>query len=54
MTNANNNSTKFYCKEEIEQSYDKKTYPKLVLNKPKVMENFTFIYTIKHLIEENL
>jgi hypothetical protein len=43
----NNNSIRFYCKEEIkiEQGYDKKTYPKLVLNKLKVMKNSTSIYT---------
>ncbi len=29
----------------IEQGYDKKTYPKLLLNILKVMEKFTFIYT---------
>jgi hypothetical protein len=28
-----------------EQNYDKKTYPKLMLNKLKVMGNLTFIYT---------
>ncbi len=38
-THANNNPTKFYCKEEMKQGYDKKMYLKLVLN------NFTFIYT---------
>ncbi len=26
-------------------NYDKKTYPRLVLNKPKVMKIFAFIYT---------
>ncbi len=31
--------------QKIEQGYDKKTYSKLVLNKLKVMGNFTFIYT---------
>jgi hypothetical protein len=40
----NNNPTRFYCKEEIEQGHDKKTYPRLVLNKLKVMGNSTFIY----------
>jgi uncharacterized protein (UPF0333 family) len=50
-TNANKNPTRFYCKKETKQNYDKKTYPKLVLNKPKVMENSTFIYTPKHLIQ---
>ncbi len=28
-----------------EQGYDKKTYPKLLLNKLKVMGNLTSIYT---------
>jgi hypothetical protein len=43
----NNNSTGFYYKNKtkIKQSYDKKTYPKLVLNKIKVLINFTSIYT---------
>jgi len=43
----NNNSTRFYYKNEtkIEQNYDKKTYPKLVLNKLKVLKNSTSIYT---------
>jgi hypothetical protein len=36
--------TRFYCKEETKQGYDKKTYLKLVLNKLKVMENCTYIY----------
>jgi len=30
---------------KIKQGYDKKRYPKLVLNKLKVMGNFTSIYT---------
>jgi hypothetical protein len=36
-----------FCKKEIEQGYDikKKTYPKLVLNKLKLMGNSTFKYT---------
>jgi hypothetical protein len=47
MTRAKQESTRFYCKEETkkEQGYDKKTYPKLMLNKLKVIGNFTFIYT---------
>jgi hypothetical protein len=38
---------KIYYKEETktEQGYDNKTYPKLLLNTLKVMENPTFIYT---------
>jgi ATP adenylyltransferase/5',5'''-P-1,P-4-tetraphosphate phosphorylase II len=39
------NPTRFYCKEETKQGYDKKIYPKLVLNKLKVMGKSTFIYT---------
>jgi hypothetical protein len=35
-----------YCKEETKQGYDKKMYPKLVLNKLKVMGNSTSIYTL--------
>jgi hypothetical protein len=35
----------FICKEETKQGYDKKTHPKLVLKKLKVMGNFIFIYT---------
>jgi hypothetical protein len=42
---GNKNPTRIYCNEETKQSYDKKTYPKLMLNKLKVMGNFTFIYT---------
>jgi hypothetical protein len=43
----NKNPMKFYCKEEIkiEQGYDKKTYPKLVLNILKVMGNSPSKYT---------
>jgi len=41
----NKNLIIFYCKEEIKQTYDKKTYPKLVLNKLKVMRIFAVIYT---------
>ncbi len=44
MTSTNKNPTKFYCKEEIGQSYDNKMYPELVLNKLKVMKNSTSIY----------
>jgi hypothetical protein len=45
MTNVNKDPTRFYDKEEIEQGYDKKAHPKLVLSKLKVMGNSTFIYT---------
>jgi hypothetical protein len=45
ITNANINLTIFYYKEETKQGYNFKTYPKLVLNKLKVMRNSTFIYT---------
>ncbi len=43
----NKNSTRFYCKNEIriEQSCDKKIYPRLMLNILKVIRNSTFIYT---------
>jgi ATP adenylyltransferase/5',5'''-P-1,P-4-tetraphosphate phosphorylase II len=41
----NKNPKRYYCKEGIEYDYDKKTYPKLLLNKLKVMGNSTFIYT---------
>jgi hypothetical protein len=40
MTSVNKNPTTFYCKEEIKQGYEKKTYPKLVLNKFKINEKF--------------
>ncbi len=30
-------SNKIYCKKEIKQGYDNKTYPKLMLDKLKVM-----------------
>jgi hypothetical protein len=40
----NKNTTRFYYKEEIEQNYDKKTYPKLVLNRLKVLNNYILIY----------
>jgi hypothetical protein len=41
------NPTRFYCKNgtRIEQGCDKRTYPKLVLNKLKVMWDSTYIYT---------
>jgi hypothetical protein len=38
-------------KQKTKQSYEKKTHPKLMLNKPKVLENYTFIYTLRHLIQ---
>jgi len=44
-TCANKNPTRFYYKEETKQGYDKKSYPKLTLNRLKVMRNFTFICT---------
>jgi len=40
----NKNSTKFYCKNKIEQGYNKKTYPRPMLNKLKVVINSTSIY----------
>jgi hypothetical protein len=47
MTHAKQEFARFYCKEETKtkQGYDKKTYPKLMLNILKVMGNFTFVYT---------
>lgn len=33
------------AKKKFKQGYDKKTYPKLVFNKLKIMRNSTFIYT---------
>jgi hypothetical protein len=46
MISVNKNQTRFYYKEEmkIKQGYVKKMYSKLVLNKFKVMGNFTSIY----------
>ncbi len=41
----NKNPIKFCYKKGIKQSYDKKTYPKLMLNILKVMGNYTSIYT---------
>ncbi len=41
----NKNPTRFYYKERIKKGYDKKTYPRLVLNILKVMENSTYIFT---------
>jgi hypothetical protein len=42
----NKNPMIFYCKEiKTWQGYDKRTYPKLVLNILKIIENSTFIYT---------
>jgi hypothetical protein len=35
----------FYCEKETKQGYDKKTYPKLVLDRLKVIGNSTFMYT---------
>jgi hypothetical protein len=42
----NKNPTRFNCKKDTKQGYDKKTYPKLMLNKLKVMGNYTFICTL--------
>jgi len=41
------NAKRFYYKNmtRIEQNHDKNTYPKLVLNKPKIMCDFTSTYT---------
>jgi hypothetical protein len=44
-TSANKNPIIFYCKKETKQCYDKKTYPKLMLNRLKVMKISTYIYT---------
>jgi hypothetical protein len=46
--NKNKNTTSvnnILLQKKKEQCYDKKTYPKLVLNKLKIVENSTFIYT---------
>jgi hypothetical protein len=42
----NKNSTRFYYKEgtKTKESYNKKTYPKLMLNKLQVMKTSTSIY----------
>ncbi len=44
----NKNPTRFYCKYKtrIEQGETKKKYPKLVLNKLKVIKCPTFIYNV--------
>jgi hypothetical protein len=51
----NKNPMIFYCKKEIKtwQGYDKRMRPKLVLNKLKVIENSTFIYTYSTLGSRN-
>ncbi len=41
----NKNPIWIYYKEEIKQGYDKKTYPKLMLNILKTKKNSTFIST---------
>jgi hypothetical protein len=45
----NKNLIKFYCKKKTKtktkQGCDKKSYPKLMLNKLKVIESLTSIYT---------
>jgi hypothetical protein len=43
----NKNPTIFYFKNKtrIKESYDKKTYTKLVLSKLNVIQGLTFIYT---------
>jgi hypothetical protein len=43
ITRVNKNSTKNYCKEKIEQGYNKKNYAKLMLNIVKVIDNSTSI-----------
>jgi hypothetical protein len=48
----NKNATTFYYKEETKQNNDKKMYLKLMLNKLKVMGNFTFIYTYSALTQK--
>jgi hypothetical protein len=50
----NKNPIRFYCKEKTKtkQGYDKEMYPKLVLNKLKVMGNFDFIIPIWHLAQK--
>jgi hypothetical protein len=52
-TNANKNPIKIHRKEEIEQGYDKKTYPKLVLNKVNVMKNIPLFIPIEHLVQRS-
>ncbi len=41
----NKNPIWIYYKKEIKWGYDKKTYPKLMLNILHTMRNSTFIYT---------
>jgi hypothetical protein len=43
-TRVNKNPIGFYCKKLKKQSYDNKTYLKLMLNKLKVMRNSTSTY----------
>jgi len=42
-----NNSTRFFCNNEIkiEQGCDKRMFPKLMLNRLKIMGNSTSMYT---------
>jgi len=55
MTCAKQESNKILLQEgyqEVKQICDKKMYPKLVLNKLKIMGNFTFIYIHWALIQK--
>ncbi len=42
MTSVNKDPTKFYCKKEIKQGYDKKNLPKTIVEQIKSNEKFYF------------
>ncbi len=52
----NKNSIRFYCKNDIrtKQGCDKKTYPKHVLNRLKVIKGPTSIYPLGDITQRNL
>jgi hypothetical protein len=52
----NKNSTRFYCKNDIrtKQGYDKKTYPKHVLNRLKIIIGPSSICPLGDLTQRNL
>jgi hypothetical protein len=47
MTCPNNNPTRFYCKEQTKQAYNKKAYPKIDVEQTKDNgEFYLYIYLL--------
>jgi hypothetical protein len=53
MTCPNNNPTRFYCKEQTKQAYNKKAYPKIDVEQTKGNGELPLFIPIRHLAQKN-